>query len=171
MIYAASPAEIEQRRRAFLRKWRLKCKAVADSLEEAGDRLFTFTRLPPSQWKSARTTDEIDKHFSARLPAGFGIGGALGRAMQPFLSVEGTVAKRAARMRLCQRRQPPKAVAAGQRLQSRILAATIARGARGAALFKGKVAGSRTACSGRNLVRVVSSVCTGDRVAKSKAGG
>jgi hypothetical protein len=24
--------------------------AVADSLEEAGDRLFTFTRLPPSQW-------------------------------------------------------------------------------------------------------------------------
>src|SRR6202035_2652686 len=42
MIYAASPGEIEQRRRAFLRKWRLKCKAVADSLEEAGDRLFTF---------------------------------------------------------------------------------------------------------------------------------
>src|SRR3984893_8787663 len=34
MIYTASPAEIEQRRRAFLRKWRLKCKAVADSLEE-----------------------------------------------------------------------------------------------------------------------------------------
>src|SRR6266480_6262720 len=34
MIYAASPAEIEQRRRVFLRKWRLKCKAVADSLEE-----------------------------------------------------------------------------------------------------------------------------------------
>src|ERR1700724_2163993 len=32
MIYAASPAEIEQRRRAFLRKWRLKCEAVADSL-------------------------------------------------------------------------------------------------------------------------------------------
>jgi putative transposase len=32
MIYAASPGEIEQRRRAFLRKWRLKCKAVADSL-------------------------------------------------------------------------------------------------------------------------------------------
>src|ERR1700722_3066819 len=61
MIYAASPAEIEQRRRAFLRKWRLKCKAVADSLEEAGDRLFTFTRLPPSQWKSARTTNAIER--------------------------------------------------------------------------------------------------------------
>ncbi len=45
MIYAATPAQIESRRKAFIRKWRLKCRAVADSLEEAGDRLFTFTRL------------------------------------------------------------------------------------------------------------------------------
>ena len=74
-------------------------------------------------------------------------------------------------MWLCQRRQPPKAVAAGQRLQGHILAATIGRGARGAALLKGEVAGSRSACSGRNLLRVVSLVCTGDRVAKSRAGG
>ena len=49
------------RRKAFLRKWRLKCRAVADSLEEAGDRLFTFTRLPPSQWKSARTTNAVER--------------------------------------------------------------------------------------------------------------
>ena len=61
MIYATSAAEIEQRRRAFLRKWRLKCKAVADSLEEAGNRLFTFSRLPLSQWKSARTTNAIER--------------------------------------------------------------------------------------------------------------
>ena len=61
MIYATSPAEIEERRRTFLRKWRLKCKAVADSLEEAGDRLFTFTRLPRGQWKSARTTNAIER--------------------------------------------------------------------------------------------------------------
>ena len=61
MIYAATAKEIEQRRRAFLRKWRLKCRAVADSLEEAGERLFTFTRLPPSQWKSARTTNAIER--------------------------------------------------------------------------------------------------------------
>src|SRR5258707_15504921 len=61
MIYAAWPAEIEQRRRAFLRKWRLKCKAVSDSLQEAGDRLFTFTRLPPGQWRSARTTNAIER--------------------------------------------------------------------------------------------------------------
>ena len=61
MIYAATAKEIEQRRRAFLRKWRLKCRAVADSLEEAGERLFTFPRLPPSQWKSARTTNAIER--------------------------------------------------------------------------------------------------------------
>src|SRR5438270_13515057 len=70
MIYAASPKEVEQRRRAFLRKWRLKCKAVADSLEEAGDRLFTFTRLSPSQWKSARTTNAIERlheEFNRRI--------------------------------------------------------------------------------------------------------
>ncbi len=43
VIYAATPEEIEARRKAFIRKWRLKHRAVADSLEEAGDRLFTFT--------------------------------------------------------------------------------------------------------------------------------
>lgn len=61
MIYATSPEEIETRRKAFLRKWRLKCRAVADSLKEAGERLFAFTRLPPSQWKSARTTNAIER--------------------------------------------------------------------------------------------------------------
>jgi len=61
MIYADTPAQIEERRRAFLRKWRLKCKAVADSLEEAGDQLFTFTRLPDGQWKSVRTTNAIER--------------------------------------------------------------------------------------------------------------
>jgi len=61
MIYAATPAEIEKRRQAFLRKWRIRHRAVADSLEEAGDRLFTFTRLPPSQWRSARTTNAIER--------------------------------------------------------------------------------------------------------------
>jgi putative transposase len=61
MIYAATPEEIEARRKAFIRKWRLKHRAVADSLQEAGDRLFTFTRLPPSQWRSARTTNAIER--------------------------------------------------------------------------------------------------------------
>jgi putative transposase len=61
MICAASREEVEARRKAFIRKWRLKHHAVADSLEEAGDRLFTFTRLPPSQWRSARTTNAIER--------------------------------------------------------------------------------------------------------------
>jgi len=75
MIYADTAAEIEKRRKAFLRKWQLKCRAVADSLEGEGgpwpqwgrvsllngDRLFTFTRLDPPQWKSARTTNAIER--------------------------------------------------------------------------------------------------------------
>jgi putative transposase len=52
---------VAARRKAIIRKWRLKCRAVADSLEEAGEQLFTFTRLPPSQWKSARTTNAIER--------------------------------------------------------------------------------------------------------------
>ena len=61
MIYADTAAAVETRRKAFVRKWRLKCRAVADSLEEARDRLFTFTRLDPSQWKAARTTNAIER--------------------------------------------------------------------------------------------------------------
>ena len=61
MIYADTASEVETRRKAFVRKWRLKCRAVADSLAEAGDKLFTFTRLSKSQWKSARTTNAIER--------------------------------------------------------------------------------------------------------------
>jgi hypothetical protein len=39
---------------------------AADSLEEAGDRLFTFARLPPSQWRSLRTTNG-NRHELPRL--------------------------------------------------------------------------------------------------------
>jgi putative transposase len=61
MIYAATRAEVEARRKTFIRKWRLKHRSVADSLEEAGERLFTFVRLPPSQWRSVRTTNAIER--------------------------------------------------------------------------------------------------------------
>jgi putative transposase len=61
MIYAETAAEVAARRKAFLAKWRLKCRGVADSLEEAGDQLFAFARLPPGQWKSARTTNAIER--------------------------------------------------------------------------------------------------------------
>ena len=61
MIYAETSQQIEARRKAFIRKWRVKHRAVADSLEEAGARLFSFTGLPPEQWKSARTTNAIER--------------------------------------------------------------------------------------------------------------
>ncbi len=61
MIYAKTRKEIETRRKAFIRKWRLKHRAVADSLEEAGDKLFTFARLPSDQWRSVRTTNAIER--------------------------------------------------------------------------------------------------------------
>lgn len=40
-IYADTAAGGELRRKMFLRKWRLKCRAVVDSLEEARDRFFS----------------------------------------------------------------------------------------------------------------------------------
>jgi putative transposase len=61
MIYAATKQEVEAKGKAFIRKWRLKCPAVAASLEEAGDKLFTFTRFPKSQWKSLRTSNAIER--------------------------------------------------------------------------------------------------------------
>jgi transposase-like protein len=61
MMYAEEAEAALAKRKAFLRKWRLKCRGVADSLEEAGDRLFTFLRYPPGQWKSLRTTNAIER--------------------------------------------------------------------------------------------------------------
>jgi putative transposase len=61
MIYANTPQEVEAKRKAFLRKWRLRCCPVADSLEEAGEKLFTFLRFPSDQWKSIRTTNAIER--------------------------------------------------------------------------------------------------------------
>jgi hypothetical protein len=40
---------------------RLESRAVADSLAEAGERLFTFLRYPPEQWRSLRTTNAIER--------------------------------------------------------------------------------------------------------------
>jgi transposase-like protein len=61
MIYADSKPEIEAKCKAFIRKWRLKCRAVADSLEEAGEKPFTFARFPKSQRKSIRTSNAIER--------------------------------------------------------------------------------------------------------------
>jgi putative transposase len=61
MVYAESAAAVERARAGFLKKWRLRCPAVAKSLEEAGDQLFTFLRFPRSQWKALRTTNSIER--------------------------------------------------------------------------------------------------------------
>ena len=61
MIYADSRAAVERARTAFARKWKLRCQAVGQSFEEAGDELFTFTAFPPSQWKALRTTNALER--------------------------------------------------------------------------------------------------------------
>jgi putative transposase len=40
--YAGRTKDIEACRKSFIRNWPLKCRAIADSLEEAADRWFTF---------------------------------------------------------------------------------------------------------------------------------
>src|SRR5260221_11056434 len=61
MIYAKTVKDVEAKHKTFVRKWRLKCPDVVDSLEEAGARLFTFLPYPPQQWKTLRTTNAVDR--------------------------------------------------------------------------------------------------------------
>jgi len=61
MIYADSREAVEHARVGFARKWKLRCKAVSVSFEEAGDELFTFTAFPISQWKALRTTNALER--------------------------------------------------------------------------------------------------------------
>ena len=49
MIYADSGAAVDQARGRFRKKWPLRCPAVIECLEDAGEDLFTFLRFPPSQ--------------------------------------------------------------------------------------------------------------------------
>ncbi len=61
IVYAESRALARQAYRAFLATWEKRAPKVAESLREAGEELLTFYRLPPSQWKSARTTNAIER--------------------------------------------------------------------------------------------------------------
>jgi hypothetical protein len=115
-------------------------------------------------------TDEIDKPFSAGSLESMGVGRALERAGQPFCSSKarwprgllGCGFDNAASRR---RRGPQASVykAASQQRQS-------AMALEGLLCSKPKSL-DRVLRSGRNLVRVVSSACTADRVAKSKGRG
>ena len=61
MMHAPTAEDVLGKRKVFLATWKLRCRAVADSLEEAGERLFTFLRYPPEQWRSLRTTNAIER--------------------------------------------------------------------------------------------------------------
>jgi len=61
MIYAETYTLVDQARTRFTKKWRLRCPAVVECLEEAGDDLFTFLRFPKTQWKALRTTNALER--------------------------------------------------------------------------------------------------------------
>jgi transposase-like protein len=57
-------------------------------LEEAGDGLFTFTRLPQSQWRSVRTTnanERLHEEFKRRIKTQ--------TVLPPYPSVSGRLAR------------------------------------------------------------------------------
>jgi transposase-like protein len=61
MIYVKDRAAIDKARAAFRKKWQRRCPRVVESLDEAGDDLFTFGAFPPSQWKALRTTNALER--------------------------------------------------------------------------------------------------------------
>ena len=61
LVYADNRETVEQERVRFLHKWRLRCKAVVSSFEEAGEELITFLQFPQSQWKALRTTNVLER--------------------------------------------------------------------------------------------------------------
>ena len=76
MMYAENAEQVRKKRKAFLAKWRLRCRGVADSLEEAGERLFTFLRYPPQQFpptighdqqKNTLRQDDCDHRPESRI--------------------------------------------------------------------------------------------------------
>ena len=61
MIYAETHTLVDQARARFTKKWRLRCPAVVECLDEAGDDLFAFLRFPKTQWKALRTTNALER--------------------------------------------------------------------------------------------------------------
>ena len=51
MIYVATHEEVEARRKAFIRKWRIKHRAGADNLEEAGSAITSIAKSDDNAWK------------------------------------------------------------------------------------------------------------------------
>jgi transposase-like protein len=52
---------VERARQRFRKQWRLRCLAVAPSVEEAGEEFFPVLSFPPSQWQGWRTTTAVER--------------------------------------------------------------------------------------------------------------
>ena len=66
LMYAPTAGEVLARRKAFLAKWKLRCRPVATSLEEAGERLFTFVHLRALPARAVALGEDHERH---RAPA------------------------------------------------------------------------------------------------------
>jgi transposase-like protein len=62
MIYGETRATVDQARTRFLKKWRLRCPAVIECLDEAGDDLFTFLRFPKIAVEGAANDECLGAH-------------------------------------------------------------------------------------------------------------
>jgi putative transposase len=61
IVYADNERAARAAYKRFVDRWSKQCKAAVESLEEAGDHLLTFYAFPPSQWRSLRTTNIIER--------------------------------------------------------------------------------------------------------------
>ena len=61
IVYADDLEASQKAYDRFCRKWSKLCVEVVVSLQEAGHSLLTFYRYPKSQWKSLRTTNQIER--------------------------------------------------------------------------------------------------------------
>jgi transposase-like protein len=61
IVYANDLETAQKAYDSFCAKWSKLCPAVVTSLQEAGHDLLTFYRYPKSQWKSLRTTNQIER--------------------------------------------------------------------------------------------------------------
>jgi putative transposase len=72
-IYRAETAETAAAElEAFEAQWGKRYPAIGQAWRRAWEYVVPLFAFPPAIRKLIYTTDEIDKHFSARLPAGFG---------------------------------------------------------------------------------------------------
>ena len=61
IVYAASADAARTAWTKFERSWGKRCPGVVKSLQEGGAELLTFFSFPPTQWKTLRTTNVIER--------------------------------------------------------------------------------------------------------------